>query len=123
MNRNPILGLAIAGLFLSASCQAKAGPVTAGLVNWLEANAGVTADGSGNVSLWADQSGQGKKSNCDAHIVRRVFEHDLLAAQRVRPGYLPFRRRSGTKIGLAGHEGLEKTARHSIHPLMAAFHR
>ena len=31
---------------------------------------------------WADLSGQGKKSNHDAYTVRRVFEHDLLAAQR-----------------------------------------
>jgi Family of unknown function (DUF6428) len=30
----------------------------------------------------ADLSGQGKKSNHDAYTVRRVFEHDLLAAQR-----------------------------------------
>ena len=38
-------------------------PVTTGLSLWLEANAGVTTDGSGGVSAWADQSGAGHSAS------------------------------------------------------------
>lgn len=46
---------------VASPCVSRAGPlpVTSGLVLRLESDAGVTTDGSNNVSAWADQSGQG----------------------------------------------------------------
>lgn len=51
--------LALIALTLINATSTYAGPVTGGLVEWLDANTGVTADGSGRVSGWADQSGSG----------------------------------------------------------------
>jgi hypothetical protein len=51
--------LALVALLSIGLGQSQAGPVTGGLVQWLRADAGVTTDAFGNVSAWADQSGQG----------------------------------------------------------------
>jgi hypothetical protein len=46
----------------TASLQAQTPPVTAGLQLWLNADTGVTANGSGQVTAWTDQSGQGNNA-------------------------------------------------------------
>ena len=55
---------ALCGAFalVTASLPAQTLPVTAGLQLWLNADVGVTANGSGQVTGWADQSGQGNNA-------------------------------------------------------------
>jgi hypothetical protein len=48
---------------LEARCLLAGGPVVTGLTQWLEANVGVTASSSGNVSAWGDQSGLGNSAS------------------------------------------------------------
>jgi hypothetical protein len=57
--KQTLAGLLALMTLLCGTGETQAGPVLGGLVNWFEANVGVTVDPSGHVSGWADQSGMG----------------------------------------------------------------
>ncbi len=58
--RSPfILVIIVACFFATFSLPTEASPPTSGLKFWLAADSGITVDGSGGVSSWSDQSGNG----------------------------------------------------------------
>lgn len=70
-------------LLVCGTGQSAAGPVLGGLVNWLEADVGVTANASGNVSAWADQSGMGHNAIQTSGSAQPLLVNDALNGEPV----------------------------------------
>jgi hypothetical protein len=73
-----IIVLVVIGLLLAGVGQTQAGPISSGLVDWFRADAGVTADAAGNVSAWADQSGQGHDASQGALGLQPLLVNNAL---------------------------------------------
>src|ERR1043165_7934367 len=60
--RTSLLAITIGTSFFANDLLAQTLPVTTGLHLWLKADAGVTTNGTGLITGWADQSGQGNNA-------------------------------------------------------------
>jgi hypothetical protein len=99
-------GSAIAGIVLmfASSVQAEPLPVTADLRLHLEADAGITLDGSGRVSTWADQS---------------AFSHDFSqATATARPTFVSGGGPSGTDV--VSFDGVDDSLTHPLNQILAS---
>jgi alpha-tubulin suppressor-like RCC1 family protein len=83
LQNNTITATAVAGSgSVAVSFTARCG-VQDGLVTWLDADAGVTADGSGNVSQWSDQSPNGNSASQNTPGIQPTWTNNSINGHSV----------------------------------------